>query len=211
MRRLLVMSVALAVAMFAPAAAAMRGGGGHGMHGGVARGGMPGAGRGFAGPRGAAPGWHGPWRHGHPHSHVFFGFGFPFFADPFFYPYYVPYPAYAYPPPPPPEEPGYEEPSTEAPGAEAPPVEEEQPEAEDAERASYGLVQLKGVPEGASVDLDGRFWLKAERLESRWLALPRGPHTLTVHVEGHEPAERRVDVESGKTQVVRFGPFERTA
>jgi len=211
MRRLLVMSVALAVAMFAPAAAAMRGGGGHGMHGGAARGGMPGAGRGFAGPRGAAPGWHGPWRHGHPHSHVFFGFGFPFFADPFFYPYYVPYPAYAYPPPPPPEEPGYEEPSTEAPGAEAPPVEEEQPEAEDAERASYGLVQLKGVPEGASVDLDGRFWLKAERLESRWLALPRGPHTLTVHVEGHEPAERRVDVESGKTQVVRFGPFERTA
>ena len=185
------------------------------MHGGM-HGGMAG---GFSGHRGPAPGWHGPWRgRGHGGSHVFFGFGFPFVVDPFFYdpyPYYAPYPpAYAYPPPPPPEEPGEE--AGEAPGygtpeAEASPPAEEQPSPEDAERASYGLVQLRGVPDGASVDLDGRFWMKAQGLASRWLALPRGPHTLTVRVEGREPAEQHVDVQPGKTQVVRFGPFERPA
>jgi len=142
----------------------------------------------------------------------FFGFGFPFVVDPFFYypyayPYYAPYSGYGYeyPPPPPPEEPGYEAGQEPQYGAqsEAPP-EETQPTPEDAERASYGLVQLRGVPDGASVDLDGRFWMKAERLENRWVALPRGPHTITVHVEGREPAEQQVDVEPGKTRVVRF-------
>ena len=131
----------------------------------------------------------------------------PFFYYPYAYPYYAPYPGYGYeyPPPPPPEEPGYEAGQEPQYGAqsEAPP-EESQPTPEDAERASYGLVQLRGVPDGASVDLDGRFWMKAERLENRWVALPRGPHTITVHVEGREPAEQQVDVEPGKTRVVRF-------
>ena len=177
------------------------------------RGGMAG---GFSGHRGPAPG-RGTFR-GRGGSHVFFGFGFPFVVDPFFYypyPYYAPYPypAYGYPPPPPPEEPGSE--AGEAPGygepeAEASPPAEEQPSPEEAERANYGLVQLHGVPDGASVDLDGRFWMKAQGLASRWLALPRGPHTLTVRVEGREPAEQHVDVQPGKTQVVRFGPFART-
>ena len=215
MRRLLACGVALAVAMCVPAWAA-HGGGGHGMSGhGMGGHGMGGHGMGmrggpssFGGHRG--PGFRGSF-HRHSGSRFFFGFGFPFVVDPFFYyPYAYPYPYYApygyeYPPPPPPEEPGYEAGQEPQYGAqsEAPP-EESQPTPEDAERASYGLVQLRGVPDGASVDLDGRFWMKAERLENRWVALPRGPHTITVHVEGREPAEQQVDVEPGKTRVVRF-------
>ena len=208
MKRLLAIgSVALALAVIEPPAFARGGGGGgHGMHGGM--------GGGFSGHRGPGPG-HGSFR-GHGGSHLFFGFGFPFVVDPFFYypyayPYYAPYPAYGYPPPPPPEEPGSEagdQPYGE-PEAEASPPAEEQPSPEEAQRATYGLVQLRGVPDGASVDLDGRFWMKAQGLASRWLALPRGSHTLTVHVEGREPAEKDVDVEPGKTQVLRFGPFTR--
>src|SRR5438067_1084614 len=82
---------------------------------------------------------------------------------------------------------------------------------EEAERASYGLVQLRGVPDGAAVDLDGRFWLKADGLDQRWLAVPHGEHTLAVRVRGSQPVERRVEVKPGKTSVVRFGPFPQPA
>jgi len=132
-----------------------------------------------------------------------------FFWDPFFFPYYAPYyypyPAYGYPPVE--EEPEYGGPPPEAApeGGSA-----EAPEAgEDALSATYGLIQLRGVPDGASVDLDGRFWLKANQLEHRWLAVPRGEHSLVVRVPGVGPVERRVDVAAGKNQVLRFGPFER--
>lgn len=147
--------------------------------------------------------------HGHPHhSHVFVGgsvFWDPFFF-PAFYPYYLPYPypypypAYPYPPP--------EEAAPGAPPGEAP-QEEEAPPPEDARNATYGLIQLRGVPDGAAVDLDDRFWLTAERLEERWLAVPRGKHTLTVHVRGSEPIVRQIDVSAGKNQVVRFGSSPR--
>ena len=178
--------------------AAMHGGGGG--HGG-----------GFHGGRG---GWHGGgFRGGHGHGpHVFidggFFFGAPFYwdYDPFFYggPYYYPYPpAYAYPyyyPPPPPAE---------EPQAESSPPEEEQggsePQASGpAGRASYGLVQLRGIPEGASVDLDGRFWLTADQLDERWLALPVGTHAVTVRTSNAAPKTRRVDVRAGTTRVVAF-------
>lgn len=153
----------------------------------------------------------GPFFHGGSHSHVFFRGGF--FFDPFFFPYYYPYsypyyapypPPYAYPPPddagqPPPEEEG-------APLAESTP-----PPPADSERASYGLVQLRGVPDGAAVDLDGRFWLTADGLDQRWLALPDGEHTVAVRVRGSAAVERRVEVKPGKTNVVRFGPFPRAA
>jgi len=158
----------------------------------------------------------------HSRSHVFIDGGF--FFDPFFpyyypypYPYYAPYP-YPYPPPddegwgePPPE--AGSEPPPEA-GSEPPPeagseprAENAPPSREEAERASYGLVQLRGVPDGAAVDLDGRFWLTAERLDERWLAVPYGEHTLVVHARGSQPVEQRVEVKPGKTSVVRFGPF----
>jgi hypothetical protein len=179
--------------------AAMRGGGGGGHRGGAFRG---------------HPGWHGGgWRGRHGGGpHVFidggFFFGAPFYwGDPFLYGpdyYYYPYPpAYAYPydyPPPPPEG------ST----AEAAPPEREEggsePQASgQASRASYGLVQLRGVGDGASVDLDGRFWLTADHLDDRWLGLPEGTHTITVRV-GDAPSEtRQVDVRAGRTRVVDFG------
>lgn len=180
----LVIPIALALAG-GVGRAAMHGGGGHhaggfgGRHGGF-------GGHGFHG--------HGP--------HVFidggFFFGAPFFwdYDPFFYGdpyYYYPYPpAYAYPyPPPPPEE------------AEAAP---EEPEASsEASPASYGLVSLRGVPDGASVDLDGRFWLTAEDLAARWLALPEGSHTITVRQGDAEPKTRRLEVRSGTTHILEFG------
>src|SRR5262249_50956439 len=78
-------------------------------------------------------------------------------------------PPYAPPPPPPP--PG---------GSPPPPPPEQQyggelsPPPENTERVTYGLVQLRGVPDGAAVDLDGRFWLTATGLDKRWLALPEG-------------------------------------
>jgi hypothetical protein len=169
----------------APALAVMHGGRGGGFHGG-----------GFHG------GWHGGWhgfRGGHFHGpHVFidgaFFFGAPYFYDPFFYDYY-PYPPYYgyYPPPPPPPPP--------------PPDQEEEPEQEPAPEppASYGLVQLRGVPDGAAVDLDGRFWLTAAQLDQRWLGLPEGTHTITVRRAGRDTVSRQVDVSAGSTQVVDFG------
>jgi len=151
-------------------------------------------------------GGHRPFFHGR--SHVFIDGGF--FFDPFFpyyysypypYPYYAPYP-YPYPPP---DDEGWGEPPPEA--ESEPRAENAPPSREEAEPASYGLVQLRGVPDGAAVDLDGRFWLTAERLDERWLAVPYGKHTLVVHARGSQPVEQRVEVKSGKTSVVRFGPF----
>jgi hypothetical protein len=147
-----------------------------------------------------------------------------FFVDPFFWPaypypyYYAPYPGYGYPVAPPPDYDGdwAESPppdsDTDGPdGSDSEPdrnAKEETPE--EAERANYGLLQLRGVPDGAAVDLDGRFWLKALRLDKRWLAVPRGTHTVTVYVTSEEPVERRVEVGAGKNQVVKFGPFRKT-
>jgi hypothetical protein len=160
----------------APALAARHGGHGGGFHG-----------RGFRG------GFHGRWHGGHFHGpHVFidggFFFGPPYFYAPFFYDYY-PYPPY-FPPPPPPPPP--------------PPDQEEQEDAPEPP-ASYGLVQLRGVPDGAAVDLDGRFWLTAARLDERWLGLPEGTHTITVRRAGRDTVSRQVDVSAGSTQVVDFG------
>ena len=73
-------------------------------------------------------------------------------------------------------------------------------------RASYGLVQLRSVPDGASVDLDGRFWLTAKQLDARWLGLPEGPHTITVRKRNTAPATRQVAVDAGTTRAIDFGP-----
>jgi len=66
-------------------------------------------------------------------------------------------------------------------------------------------VQLRGVPDGSKIDLDGRFWMQANGLDDRWLALPRGPHTLDVTAPGHDVVTRQVDVSDGKAVVLRFG------
>jgi hypothetical protein len=183
-RPALVIAVVLVLAV--PAVARARGGG-FGHHGAY-------HGQGHHG------GFHG---RGHSRGGVFIG-GSVFF-DPFFpywYPYAVPYPVYPYPaysyPAPPPDD----EPADDA---------EETQDAEDTTRASYGLVQLRGIPDGASVDLDGRFWLTADSLDDRWLALPAGTHTIAVRVRGAEPVERRIELKPGTSQVARFGPFPRDA
>ncbi len=159
-------------------------------------------------------GWHGrPPFHAPPPGHrgSFFVFGGPTFWDPFYYPYYypyyysyppypyyVPYPAYMYPPPP--EEPGWSAPPAES----SPPVEPTPETTDEALGASYGLVQLRGVPDGATIELDGRFWLTAAQLDARWLAVPKGEHRLTMRVRDGEPTERRINIAPGKSQVVRF-------
>ena len=152
---------------------------------------------------------HGGSFHGHSGARVFVGGGI--FLDPFYpypyaypYPYYwppYPYPAYGYPPPPPSEDPGWST-AQEEPAGE--PGRAREADAGEERSASYGLVQLHGVRDGASVDLDGRFWLTAQALDGRWLALPEGTHTITVRVRGAKPIERRVDVRPGTTRVVRF-------
>jgi hypothetical protein len=116
---------------------------------------------------------------------VFHAYGPPYPVYPYPYPY--PYP----PPPPPPPWPEPDEPADET-------------EPRELDRASYGLVQLRGVPDGADVDLDGRFWLVAEALDRRWLGLPEGEHTLTVRAPGRSVDERRIVIAAGKTHVVRF-------
>ena len=198
-RTLAVVALVLALGLAASADAQRRGFSHHGSFGGHGFGGHGFGGHGFGG--------HGFGRHGFGghHSHVFIDGGF--FFDPFFpyyypYPYYAPYPVYPYPPP---DDEGWGEPPPEAEGE--PRAENAPPSREETAHASYGLVQLRGVPDGAAVDLDGRFWLTAERLDERWLAVPYGKHTLVVHARGSQPVEQRVEVKPGKTSVVRFGPF----
>jgi hypothetical protein len=142
--------------------------------------------------------------HGHgPHVFIdggfFFGFGAPLYWDygpSYFAPEdYLPPPPdvypYYYPPPPPPSE------EAAAPAEAAAPEEEGSP-------ATYGLVQLRGVPDGTPVDLDGRFWLTAEQLDHRWLALPEGPHTIAIGSTDVPSAVRQFSVRSGTTLVVDF-------
>ncbi|HJQ85362.1 MAG TPA: hypothetical protein VKA21_14850 [Candidatus Binatia bacterium] len=148
-------------------------------------------------------GWHGRGSFGHRHSSVVVHGAF--FYDPFWYPYWgpyaytYPYPYYAYP--------GY---PAAPPDDDASQADDDQRRAEarpdDAARASYGLVRIEGVPDGASVDLDGRFWLTANDLDERWLALPEGEHTIAVRARGRDVVERRVDVTAGKAATVRFPP-----
>jgi hypothetical protein len=123
-----------------------------------------------------------------------YGAPYPVYPYPYPYPYSYPYP-YPYPPAPPPPLPGG--------GPDAPPPEPE-PELHELDRTSYGLVQLRGVPDGADVDLDGRFWLVGDGLDQRWLALAEGEHTITVRASGRSVDERRIVIVPGKTHVVRF-------
>ena len=163
-------------------------------------------------------GWHGGW-HGS-HGHVFVTGGV--FFDPFWfgYPYapyyYYPYPYYGYYPyygpgdyPAPGQYPDYPPPAEE--GAENAPPPGEPPGGAIAEAApqsapipTYGLVQLRGVPNGSAVDLDGRYWLTADSLDNRWLALPEGSHTVMVHLSDGTSIRRTVDVKPGGSLVVRF-------
>ena len=69
------------------------------------------------------------------------------------------------------------------------------------------MIQLRGVPDGATVDLDGRRWIDGRNLTDRWLALPAGPHTISVHAAGYDTFEQRIDVTPGRNQVVRIGPL----
>lgn len=191
--------------------AAGHGGGGGGGHGGMGggMGGAMGGGHGWGG-----HGWHGGWHGGHHHGGDFvFGFGFaPWYWDPFYFPYAYsyPYPYYAgYGYPPPPEDAG--------PPPDMPPPDQQQPDQQqqqdawngqqdngDPMDASYGLVKLRGVPDGASVELDGRYWLTAARLSERWLALPRGRHTLTIRPQQGAASEHTVDIKPGVNVVIDF-------
>ncbi len=176
---------AILILVTPPLAMAAHGGGFHGggFHGGGFRGGF------FFGPFGY------PYAYGYPYANPY-AYPYPEYYPPEYYPseYYPPTSPYSGSAPPP--ESPYAGQGEQGPSAEATP--------EDARRADYGLVSLHGVPDGAAVDLDGRFWLTAEALEQRWLALPRGAHTLTVHVSGARPIERRIQVKAGATQVLRF-------
>lgn len=137
-------------------------------------------------------GWGGGWHHHHSDFGATFFYG-PWFWDPYFFPYAPAYyPGYVPPPDdtdaPPPESGGW---STEG-------------DADDPLDASYGLVQLTGVPDGVTVELDGRHWMRAARLGERWLALPRGRHSITTRGADGKTQERRVDVEPGTKALVQF-------
>ncbi len=195
-------------------------GGGHGGwgggHGGWGHSGWYGH-RGFFGPRFVVGGG--------------FLYGSPFFGWPYYwgypygaYPYPYPYPyggyGYGYPPPYDAGAPDYPPPGTQAPAPDQssiPPAAAQLPSdqpglAAEADAAadddsSYGLIQLRGVPESATVDLDGRRWLDGRNLSGRWLALPAGFHTIAVRADGYEEYEQRIDVAAGRNRVVTVGPL----
>ena len=197
----LLLIAALVVMLSAGAAVAAHGGGGggggHGMH---ASGGWHHSGWG-------GHGWHGHGPHVFIDGGFFFGaplgWGWPYFYGDPYYPYppaygYPPYgvaPYSYYPPPPPPEE-------TEQQAESAPP---EGGTSAPTAPATYGLVRLRGVRDGASVDLDGRFWLTADRLDDRWLALPEGTHTIAVRDGDAPPVTREVSVSAGGNLTFDFG------
>jgi hypothetical protein len=198
------------------------GGGGHGGFAGGTHGGW-----GHGGWGGSHAGW---WGH-----RVFVGprfivggflFGSPLYPWPYYwgypygsYPY--PYGAYGYFPPYDENVPDYPPPSAQTlppdqsgipPTSDVTPPPDQGYVADQAEAAgddysSYGLIQLRGVPDGATVDLDGRRWLDGRNLASRWLALPAGLHTIAVRADGYETFEQRIDVAAGRNQVVRIGPL----
>jgi hypothetical protein len=201
-RALLIVAVAVALAMPTPAPAREGRGGGR----------PAAAHRGHVAPRHR---WHGGGRHHldrHRHHHHHFrgprvflygGFG-PYWYPgwgyrPYFYPYYPYYPAYPYPYP----YAGVPYPVEDEPDDEPPPP-------EDADTVSYGLIRLAGVPDGAEVELDGRFWLTAHDLDDRWLALPEGEHRLVVTREGRESIVRTVRIVPGRTHVLTFVTEPRT-
>jgi len=196
-----------------------------------------GHGPGWSGPRWGGGGWggHRVWVRRSPGVFIgggfvydpfvypYYGYAYPPAYAPGYYGYpptYAPgaYPTYSdpnssepsYPDYPPP---GYEGEPDSAPDTEAtpPPQYVPPPGAEAAPSddygSSYGLVQLLEVPDGATVDLDQRPWVDARGLSDRWLALPAGMHSLTVRAAGYAPAERRVDIASGRPQVVKIGPL----
>jgi PEGA domain len=213
------------------------GGGGMGGGHGGGMGGGHGGGWGHGGWGGWGGGWHGNHFFFGPRFVVGGGFlyGSPFYWGPNYwgYPYYgygyypwgygpYGYPPYGYPPYdanvpsypgyPPPTAQGAPDQSAIPPAADtAPPPDQgylaDSPDAAGDDYSSYGLIQLRGVPDAASVDLDGRHWLDGRNLGGRWLALPAGLHTISVRAEGYETVEQRVDVTAGRNQVVRIGPL----
>jgi hypothetical protein len=155
---------------------------------------------------GSQHGWHGGGWGGHRHHHhgsdfFFFGsfgpyWGWPYGPYVYPYPYYYPYYAYPYPPVPYRVDDDDDDDYRDAPAERPPPA--------DTETASYGLIRLDGVPDGASVELDGRFWLTANDLDERWLALPNGEHRIAVTVRDAQPIVRTIRIVPGKSHVLKF-------
>jgi hypothetical protein len=180
--------------------------------------GRGGHGGGRGGGHGHGGGWHGHGHHGHGHhghGHFHGSFWGPSVAiggywDPFWpryypYPYYYPYPApYPYPVYPPPAE---------TDDRYAREEERQRPRSGSSEErtrpASYGLIQVRGVPDGAQIDLDDEFWLEARDLDNAWMAISEGRHSITVRVDGNEPVKREVEMRAGAKQIVKFGPFRK--
>jgi hypothetical protein len=69
-----------------------------------------------------------------------------------------------------------------------------------------GLVRLLDVPDGATLSLDGQYWLEAHDLDHYWFRLPAGTHTIGVRANGQAPVDRQVDVVAGRPQDVILGP-----
>jgi hypothetical protein len=213
MRALRVIGLGAALLVLAPLCVQARGGHGGGGH----VGGMMGH------PGGGGGGWHST---GHPiffHTvpHVFIGggFGLPFFWPPTYYgwgpasayPYPYPYPygyPYPYPGTYPPDYPPSDSGGQSAPpDAGSPPPEGSGAQADSQDPGTYGLIQLRGVPDGASVFLDGRFWLVAHGLDGRWLALPDGQHTITVRMTGYQEVTTSLEVVPGTSRVFQIQPM----
>jgi len=207
------------VTMSAHAAGHGGGGGGHGGgHLGGFGGGAPHFSRpsGFTGgPRGGPPphgSWGGGhWGHGHDHHHhggwggaYFYGygaFGWPYWTawdSPYFLGYAYPGPVTYYDSYPPP---GMDQEDTET-DDEVPRA--RRPTPDEARRDSYGTVQLRGVPDGSRIELDGQYWLEALALDDRWLAIRQGEHTVTIRPPDRRASSRKIDVAPGQSVIVRF-------
>lgn len=197
-------AVVLSLLLIAPTTVAARQGHGGGGGGGGRQLSFPSRGGWGHGSHGWHGGGHGHFHHHHGSDFFFFGSfgpywygGWPYgpYAYPYSY-YWYPY-SYPYPYPPGPYR-VYDDPDDrdESEESYSPPS--------DAEPASYGLIRLDGVPDGASVELDGRFWLTANDLDERWLALPNGEHRIAVTVRDAQPIVRTIRIVPGKSHVLKF-------
>jgi hypothetical protein len=169
---------------------------------------FPSQGRGRSGWGGGHGGRHGGHHHHSHHGSDFFFFGgsfgpywYPGWGWPYrpYYPYYAysyPYWGYPYPYYPPVPYRVEDDDYRDAPQASAPPADEAP--------ASYGLIRLDGVPNGAAVELDGRFWLTADDLDDRWMALPQGEHRIAVTVGDAEPLVRTIRIVPGRRHVLKL-------
>jgi outer membrane receptor for ferrienterochelin and colicins len=65
--------------------------------------------------------------------------------------------------------------------------------------SSTGVVEVRTIPPGATVFVDGR---PAGGTTPMNFRVPAGPHTVTISLSGYRPVQRTVDVPAGQSTAI---------